>query len=500
MRTHLLIGTSTLTLLAACAVGPRFQPPHPDVPTQWDGGALEPTAALPSRIAAEALDAQWWQSFADPLLSELVATARTANPDLEMATLRVAQSRRQREAVLGGRLPSVTASASYQRQRQSEHGTSTRLIDAIGAPGADRDAIIEVLSEPFDVYQAGFDAAWELDLWGRVRRSIESATASLAASTEDLHDAQLSVTAETARTYFDLRGVQDQLRIAREEIASNEDSLTLVEYRAAGGIVSELDVITRRAQLADARARIPQLEQRERQLTNALALLLGQAPGSLADKLATRTTVQPPARVAVGMPSEIARRRPDIRRAEARLHAATAEIGVAVADLYPRISLTGGFLSQSLDASDFTDWGSRQWSVGPSLQLPLFDGGRRRAVIELRELQQQEAAVNYQRTVLRAWHEIDAMLSAYAAEQRRHQELAIAVSASKDAFDIAQLRYERGLTSNLVALDAQRTWLQAQRAYSDSSTTIATQLVALYKSLGGGWEESSLPATAATPR
>ena len=200
------------------------------------------------------------------------------------------------------------------------------------------------------------------------------------------------------------------------------------------------------------------------------------------------------------MPSEIARRRPDIRRAEARLHAATAEIGVAVADLYPRISLTGGFLSQSLDASDFTDWGSRQWSVGPSLQLPLFDGGRRRAVVELRELQQQEAAVNYQRTVLRAWHEIDTMLSSYAAEQRRHQELAIAVSASKDAFDIAQLRYERGLTSNLVALDAQRTWLQAQRAYSDSSTTIATQLVALYKSLGGGWEESSLPATAATPR
>ena len=425
---------------------------------------------------SEQVDEQWWTQFDDPLLTELVEQARTANLDVRVAALRLAQSRAQRGVVAGGRLPEVSANASYQRQRQSEFGTGVRLIDVIAPPGENRDAIIDALSEEYDVYQAGFDASWEIDLWGRTRRAIESADASVAATTEDLHAAQVSVVAETARTYLELRGVQDQLRISLGDVAASESLLELAEARAAGGLVTQLDVASQQARLADARARVPQLRQPERQLTDALALLLAQTPGSLASRLAAvRPVPAPPLQIAGGLPSEIARRRPDIRGAEARLQAATAEIGVAVADLYPRITLTGGFMFQSLDAADLTDWGARQWTVGPSLYLPIFNGGRLRSRVELRKLQQQEAAVIYQRTVLRAWHEIDAALSAYDAEQRRREELEAGVKASRDAYEIATVRYEQGLTNYLVALDAQRTLLQAERSLSESTTSVSTQ-------------------------
>jgi outer membrane protein TolC len=190
------------------------------------------------------------------------------------------------------------------------------------------------------------------------------------------------------------------------------------------------------------------------------------------------------------VPSEIARRRPDIRRAEARLHAATAEIGVAVADLYPRITLTGSFVQQSLNASDLTEWGSRQWSVGPSISLPIFDGARRRSVVVIRQLQQQEAAVDYQRTVLNAWHEIENALSDYTAEQLRNQELTAALTSSRDAYDIAHVRYSHGLVNYLVELDAHRTLLQVERAHADSTTQMSTKLISLYKALGGGWSQA----------
>ena len=459
------------------------------MPDQW--ATTEGERDLKSTVVSDSVDEEWWTRFDDPLLVELIGRAREANLDLRMAALRVGQSRAQRAAAAGERTPSVTASASYARRRESEFGTGTRAIDAI-VPAPERDAIIDVLSEPYDVYQAGFDASWELDFWGRVRRTVEAADAAVSASTEDLHAAQLSVTAEVARNYLELRGAQDQLRITESDVAAAQSLLELTEFRAAGGLVTQLDVVSQRARLADSRARIPQLEQREKQLIDSLALLLGEQPGALKEQLSVvRTIPAAPAQVAVGVPSEIARRRPDIRGAEARLHAATAETGVATADLYPRITLTGGFFSQSLEASDFTEWGARQWSIGPGLYLPIFNGGRLRSVVELRTLQQQEAAVNYQRTVLRAWHEIDSALSAYVAEQRRSRDLAAAVSASRDAYEIARVRYEHGLTTFLVALDAQRTLLQAERALSDSNTQMSTQLIALYKSLGGGWEAAT---------
>lgn len=465
--------------VGACAVGPDFEKPPSALPDRWRTN----TAA----VSSESVDVHWWKQFNDSALDDLVERALRENPQIHIAALRIAQSRVQRGAVTGSRWPVVNATALYDRERQSEHGVSVRLIDILAQP-ATRDQIVELLAEPYDVYQAGFDAAWELDLWGRVRRSVESADATLLASAEDLHDAQLTLAAEVVRTYLQLRGVQDQLRIANADVAATTDLVELTQYRVKGGIVDQLDLSTQRARLTQTRATIPLLEQQQMQLVSALALLVNVQPGSLDAQLTQMTaSVSPPQSIRGGLPSEIARRRPDIRKAEAQLHAATAEIGVAVADLYPRVTLTGSFVQQSLDASDLTDWGSRQWAIGPSISLPIFDGSRRRSVVEIRKLQQQEAAVNYQRTVLNAWHEIEVALSAYAAEQKRNEELTATLASSRDAYEIARVRYNHGLVSYLVELDAHRTLLQAERAVSESNTQVATQLVAIYKALGGGW-------------
>ncbi len=487
MRLLSLLIVAHAGLLCACAVGPNFEQPQAQLPQRWET-PISQGAELASKIEDSAIEQQWWKQFNDPLLGELIDEAKQKNLDTRIAALRVAQRRVQRDVIAGNRTPAVTANASYQRQRQSEFGTATRLIDAIGAPDQ-REGIIDVLSEPYDVYQAGFDASWELDFWGRLRRAVEAADASLVASSEDFHAAQLSIVAEVARTYLELRGVQDQLAIAMNDVTASEDALDLTTLRADRGAVTQLDVVSQRARLADVRAGIPRFEHRRERLINDLALLLGEQPGVLDQRLsAAREVPAAPAIVGVGIPSELARRRPDIRQAEARLHAATAEVGVAVADLYPRFTLTGGFLHESLQAGDLSEWGARQWHVGPSLYLPIFDGGRRRSAVELRKLQQQEAAIEYQRTVLRAWHEIDNALSAYIAQQRRTSELGEAVTASRDAYELATMRYEHGMTSFLVALDAQRTMLQSQQALSESTTAISTQLVAIYKALGGGWE------------
>lgn len=469
-------------LLSACTVGPEFKTPANTLPQQWH--------ATPDQLSDSPVDSDWWQLFNDPVLTDLVGRALQNNADVQIAALRVAESRLQRGTAAGARVPAVNASAGYSRERQSENGVNTRVIGLI-APPAQREQTISLLSEPFNIYQAGFDAAWELDLWGRVRRSIESADAALQASGEDLHDAQLMLVAEVVRTYLELRGIDAQLRIANADVQLSTDSVELTEYRVKGGMVDELDLATQRARLSDTRANIPALQHSAKQLRSALGLLLNLEPGALDAQLANlpENFALPPT-VAGGMPSQIARRRPDIRRAEARLHAATAEIGVAVADLYPRITLTGNFVQQSLRASDLSEWGSRQWSIGPSISLPIFDGSRRRSVVEIRKLQQQEAAVNYQQTVLKAWHEIENALSAYTAEQQRNQELNAALASSRDAYDIAQVRYRHGLVNYLVELDAHRTLLQVERAYADSTTQMGTQLVSLYKALGGGWSQT----------
>jgi len=490
-------------VVGGCAVGPDHKPSESRAPADWStwhGGShallgVERRAA-PATASIAPGD---WKAFNDPVLDRLQAMVLAAGPDLQTAALRFAQSRVQRATAAAQRGPQVNASAGVTRQRQSESGAATRMIDALGSSVANKEQLIRTLSEPYDLYQAGFDASWEIDLWGRVRRAVEAADADAAASAAMLRQAELSVQAELARNYFELRGTQRELRIARADIAAAVESLELVQARADGGLVTDLDPVRQRTLLAELRARIPSLLQQEADAMNRITLLIGASPGTLSTELADAATdgtgdAPPLPDLALGLPADLARRRPDIAAAEAQLHAATARVGVAVADLYPRITLGAGFGYESVGSERFGDWGSRQWHVGPTLSLPIFDNGRRRSTVDLRELQQQEAAVAFQQTVLKAWHEIDSALNAYSAERQRHTELIERERQSRDALTLAHARHANGLTDFGVELDARRALLQARRDHAQSTSRLSVSLVGVYKVLAGGLPPKELSA------
>lgn len=452
-----------ITLLAGCTtVGPQFTKPKPAAPADWTSWRSTDQQLRGAGAATDVLRPDWWRAFNDPMLNQLEQRAVDASPDLRTAALRFAQSRAQRVATAAQSLPEVDASGGVTRQRQSEYGAGTRLIDAIGG---DRSTLAESLSAPFTLYQAGLDASWELDLWGRVQRSIEAADADVAAQAALLDLARLSLASDLARNYVELRTAQHQTRIARDDIAALEERLRLMDERMRGGIIDHIDPQRQRADMAALKGQLPALLAQVGVSINQIALLLGQRPGALREELGTPASDLPVALpdLVLGLPSEVALRRPDIRAAEARLHAATASIGIAQAELYPSIRLGARFGFESYLGGEFSDWGSRAWSVGPSVSLPLFDRGRRKSTVQLRELQQQDAAVNYHQTVLKAWQEIDDALSGYTAEMQQLQELQQRTNSAEEADRLVRARYDGGMTDFLVVLDSQRTLLQAKR-------------------------------------
>jgi len=485
----------TTLLTAGCAVGPDFQAPTPEAPadfSQWHGGSQELLAQRPASTAP----VPDWSQLHDPVLDQLLARAVQANADVRTAALRLAESRALRQSTAAGLGPQLNASAGITRLRLSENSDNTRMIDML-LPPAEQAQVVSTLAQPYDSDQAGFDFSWEIDLWGRVRRSIEAADAQITASQALLAQARWSVQAEVARRYFELRGAQRQLALTRSDIAAAEELLSLVRALADGGQATDLDVTRQQALLADLRARWPQLLAQEATATNALTLLLAQPPGTLQALLAPHENKDSDAHqgvpqprpdswpdLSLGLPSDVARRRPDIVQAEAQLHAATANTGVAVADFYPRLTLGAHFGFQTLSTDGFGDWANRTWSIGPSLQLPIFDNGRRRATLTVRRLQQQEAAIAYHQTVLQAWHEIDNALNAYSAERERNARLVEKERSSRDALTLAKVRYENGLTDFLVELDAQRTLIAAQRDRADSDIQLGLDWTAVTKALG----------------
>lgn len=484
-RTSHLFWPLMLTLGACSAVGPDYRAPQPQVPTSWSAAHAGASTLLASGPGLQAIPAQWWTQFADPTLDTLQQRASKASPDLQSAALRFAQARMQRQMVAAQRGPNVDAKGDIQRQRQSERGASARMISSI-AP-VNSDELVKTLAEPFTLYEAGFDASWEIDFWGRVRRSIEAADAQVEQQRALLEQARLLVASEVARGYFELRRVQQQIAVTRDDLHATEESLELVQARADGGLVDDFDLVRQRSQLEDLRSRLPSLLAAQTQAINQLGVLVGAQPGELSAQLSA-PSIKPSALpdLSPGLPSEVARRRPDIRAAEAQLHAATANIGVAVAELYPSIRLGASFGYSSFESGQVSDWGSRQWAVGPSLSLPIFDNGRRRSQVTLRKLEQQQAAVNYQQTVLKAWQEVDDALSGYGAERQRNAQLQARLGSAGQAYDMAKARYAGGLTDFLVELDAQRNYLQARRDWVDSEGQLRLDLVALYKALGGG--------------
>jgi NodT family efflux transporter outer membrane factor (OMF) lipoprotein len=483
---------AALLLLAGCTAGPNFETPEWLSPASWFATKAEPIQRAPSMPAAEPIDPEWWNLFKDPQLTALEKRVAGENLDVQVATVRLAESRAQLGIVGAAQFPNLNANGSYTRQKASDVGVFANAPNALGANGASSSNAGGRRSAPlnaFDVYQVGFDAAWEIDLWGRVRRSVESAGSSVEASAEARRDILLSNLAELARDYIQLRGVQALLRIAQDNVRTSQQSLQLTQQRAAGGVTTDLDVANAAAQLRTTAAEIPRLQQRESEFINAISLLLGQPPNALQAELIEAKPVPPlPPRIPVGLPSELARRRPDIRQAEAQLHAATADIGVAVANFYPSVKLSGSLGLQSIQPWQMFNLNARDYAVGPGITIPIFEGGRLRATLALRQSQQQEAAINYQKTVLTAWHEVDNALTAYQTEQARRDQLVQAVAQNQRALSLAQSRYQEGVADFLQVLTAQQNLLSTQQQLALTTTNVSANLVAVYKALGGGWE------------
>jgi NodT family efflux transporter outer membrane factor (OMF) lipoprotein len=475
---------AALAALAGCNVGPDFAPPDPGLPNSSFTAGEARGALLPQNLAPPS--PTWWEAFRDPVLTELEARVAAANLDVQTATVRLAESRFQRGVAASAQLPSVNANAKYQYELFSQNGIAgllTKLAPAASAAGMTIPAISD--------YTIGFDASWELDLWGHVRRSVESADAQVEQSAEMRRDTLVSSLAELARDYVQLRGAQTQIAIANANLRIAREIQKLAEERQRKGVATGFDAQTSTAQAESISARIPTLLSDESQYSNAIGFLLDEPPGALQAELGPRKkrALAPPGPPLLGVPSELARRRPDIRAAEARLHAATADIGVAVAAFYPTIKLNGVVSLDALDAKKLFRASSLQYNAGPSIVLPIFDAGRLKSTLELRKAEQLEAAIAYHKTVLQAWREVVDALTAYRREAERRAGLRRQMEHSRQALDIARSRYKIGVGEFLAVLDAERSFLQAAQDYETSTTNVSLDLVSLYKALGGGWEE-----------
>jgi len=513
-------------LCAGCAVGPDYKKPSLWSPASWFRAASPAAERAAERnsattMTADPVDAAWWETFRDPILSRLVRRVATSNFDVRTATLRLSESRAQLRITAADEFPQVNGNASYTRERISQRGVASIFSGGGGSSGGGsgssgggasgggsqasqsnglggRQGGIPTSAvggsttiPPFNLFQYGFDASWELDIWGRIRRAVEQSRAQLKASEEDRRNTLVSMMAEVANDYIQLRGAQRTEQVTRDNLASSRYSLFLTRERARGGVGTDLDVANAEATVAGVEGQLPQITQQEGQLINALSFLLGQTPGALTAELATPAPIPPaPAIVPIGLPSQLAERRPDIRQAEAQLHAATAAIGIAHADFYPRITLTGSLAIQALQFKDLGNWSARTYGLGPTITLPIFQGGRIRATVTLRKEQQQEAAISFQRVVLQAFQEVDNALLAYHSEQTRRDALRAAVKANRQALLLSTQRYVRGVANYLEVLTAQRGLLAAQQQLASSTTQASTNLVQLYKALGGGWEEA----------
>jgi NodT family efflux transporter outer membrane factor (OMF) lipoprotein len=502
---RLLPGLSAIALmvLSGCAVGPDFVPPKADTPPTWSAATKKEGRAASGVVADNFAASDWWKNFNDAELTALIGRARDSNLDLQEAALRIEEARAQLKAVGARDLPSVSLDSSYARSRLSPNGALDVLGGAGGAQTAAQSAangipstLVPFSIPPFDLFQSGFDASWEIDLFGRVRRSVESAEAEAQAVAEQRNDVLVTVYAEVARDYIQLRGVQRLIDITNENLKAQRDAYNLTHAQAQGGETSNLDVENASSQVDTTEAQLPTLEDQKTRTINALSYLLGLEPDALRPELdASKPLPAKPPQVPIGLPADLARRRPDIRRAEAELHAATANIGVATADLYPRLSLSGSLGLQALRFNKLGDWASRFYNFGPSLQIPVFNGVTY-ANISLQEVRQKESALQYKTIVLGALHDVENAVSSYGAEQLRQHSLERAADADRRALSLAEQRYKAGLSSFLDVLDAERRLYASQSEVARSAITINTDLIAIYKALGGGWNTE--PDQAAT--
>lgn len=502
---------ASATILSGCVMGPDFRRPEATPPPSWAGAASAP-ADLPSKPVARAFDGRrWWSVFRDPVLDGLVDEAVRQNLDLQTAALRIEEARAQRGAAAARGRPAVSGSGIGGRQRASRNGLAGALTggptqqggSSAGAGGSGGQAAAPPAPSPYtDLFDVGFDATWELDLWGKARRGVEAADAGIVAAEQARGSAMISLTAEVARTYLQLRGAQRQRAIVQADIADARRLLELTDSRAQSGFASRADAVQQQAQLSATQALVPPLDQAVDQAMNRLALLLALPPGALAQRLGPlpQADVVLPPEVPVGLPGDLLRRRPDILKSEADLHAATAKVGQARAQLFPSITLGGTAGFQSIHADSLLDWASRFWVGGAQVSIPIFEGGKLKAQIRTADAQMKEAALAWRSTVLAAYHDANGALVAYADEQRHAAALARQLTDARRADALMRARHRSGFVSMIEVLDARRRVHQAEQQALQSKVAASTDLVALYKALGGDWSEDAAANVASTAR
>jgi NodT family efflux transporter outer membrane factor (OMF) lipoprotein len=456
---------------AGCAsVGPDYHAPEPSALASFasfEGARLSDTAVA---------DATWWRALGDPVLAELVERALRTSPDARIAAARILEARAAVGVASADGLPQVEFGTSYARARTSANGPLAP------PPGAD---LVN------DIWHAGFQASWDLDLFGRVRRAVEAAQADLGAVVAD-HDAVLvALSGDIGRAYIDLLGARRELDALAADELSAADTVALTTSRRKGGLATELDVARAEAELASVRSQMLERRPTESRALHRLAILVGETPGALDGGLARRIRLPvPPPHIAVGIPAALLARRPDVRRAERTLAAETARIGVATADFYPDVSLSAAFGLDSLSGEDFLQAASRAWSIGPSLRWPVFAGGRIEAQLAAQDARAKIAAAQFDRAVLAALAEVEDAMSAYLRAWDRLEAVRIEVDADRRAVTLARDVQHAGAGTFLDVLDADRRAHEAEVRLAQSEAAVTEDLIALYSALAGGWENA----------
>jgi NodT family efflux transporter outer membrane factor (OMF) lipoprotein len=444
-------------------VGPDYVPPQAQTPNVWN-------TRLSGGMTAEAPDtlAKWWTTLNDPVLNDIVHQSISGNLDVKTAQSRIREARARRGIAFASWFPSLDAIGAYTKTRMNAGSME--------------------VSEERSQYSAGFDASWELDVFGGVRRSVEAANADLDAAGEDLHDAMVSLLAETALNYVDARTFQARLTAAENNLTLQEQTVELNLYRYQAGLIDELAVSQARYNLETTQAQIPALRSGLSEVMNRLSVLTGQTPGTLDHLLVNRSPIPvTPASVAVGVPAETLRQRPDVRKSERALAAQTARIGQATADLYPRFTLTGSIGYESLSSGDLLTAGSRVWRYGPGVSWRVFDAGAIRQKIKIQSALQEQALIQYERTVLTALEETETALTAFIEEQNRRKALTRAVEAATQATKLAEDKYSAGLVDFSLVLDAQRSLVSLEDQLAQSDGAVTANFIRIYKAMGGGW-------------
>lgn len=455
-----------MMLFAGCmTVGPDYRPPDLTLPEQWGAELTGESSAKP--LDMETL-ANWWSTLNDPKLTNMIKRAAESNPDLRKAKARVREARSRRDISRAGRFPTLKASGSASRSAGSKETGS----------GRERD-----------FYDLGFDATWELDIFGGVRRSIEASKAGFEASEEDLRDVLVSLLAEVALNYIDVRSYQNRLSIARSNLSAQEETYRITQWRFQAGLTSQLDVEQALSNLEQTRSQIPSLETGLEQALNRLAVLLGENPGSVHEELMEEAPIPVASmEIAIGVPADVLRRIPSVRSAERRLAEQTAQVGVAVAGRYSVFTLVGSIGLEALSLNNLFSSASRTWRIGPNFSWTLFDAGRIRRNIEVQNALQEQALAEYEGAVLTALEDVENALVAYAKEQVRRQSLEDAAQAAHRAVGLARDQYTSGTIDFQVVLTAQRSLLSLQDQLAVSNANITSDLIRLYKALGGGWQ------------